>query len=74
MSLEHKYKACLFSLFLNGNASLVGNPVNKVGYSGEAHGRTESAAIGCHVAGGTQEDEVRSFSHGQSTATVTLEI
>jgi len=72
--LEHKYKACLFSLFIIGNASLVGNPVNEVGYSGEAHGKTESAAIGCHEPGGTQEDEVRFFSDGQSTATVTLEI
>jgi len=65
LSIGHKYKACLFSLFLMGmNARLVGNPVNEVRYSGEAHASTESAASGCHEAGDTQEDEVGSFSDG----------
>ena len=58
--------------FLNGNTSLVRNPVNEMGYSGEARKKSLGATRSCAIARDTQINDVATFSDGQSTATVTL--
>jgi len=61
-------------LFFNGNACLVGNPVNKLGYSGEANWVSQGAATYWAKADDAKIDETGSIRDGQRAATVTLEI
>ena len=63
---------CSFCSFLNGNAGLVGNPVNEVGYGGEARWVSFGTASRCTIADDTQVNTVVSFTDCQCTATVTL--
>ena len=58
--------------FLNWNISVVRNPVNEMGYSGESRRKSLGATRNCAIAGDTQINNVASFSDSQSTATVTL--
>ena len=61
-------------LFLNGNASLAGDPINKVGCRSEAHWVSLEAATFWAKADDAKIDETGSIRDGQRAATVTLEI
>ena len=67
-------KAFLCRLFLDRNAGLVEYPVQVIRYGSVASRSSAAATLRWAEADDTHANEVCSFSDGQSTATVTLQI